>query len=239
MALASSPTDGMSVDEDAALMLRVRSGDAVAFEQLMRRYQTRVKTVLRHVVGHDHLAEDLTQDVFLRVYRARHRYEPRAKFSTWLFTITNNVASNALRSLSRRKEVQTAAPGGRESAALSIEELAKAASGMMPARRMDKAELGEIVRLAIETLGERQRMAVLLSKYEEMSYVDIAAAMELSPQAVKSLIARARANLKTVLAPYLESGAAPGELAGVAAFDSVAAADAGAAAEHETETPSP
>src|SRR6476659_2814770 len=92
-------------DPDVRLMLQVRDGDAQAFEELMLRYQNRLMSLLAHLVGQRDLAEDLTQDVFLRVYRARKRYVPGAQFSTWLFTIAGNVASNALRSRSRRPEV--------------------------------------------------------------------------------------------------------------------------------------
>src|SRR4026207_221864 len=92
-------------DPDVRLMLQVRDGDAQAFEELMLRYQNRLMSLLAHLIGQRDLAEDLAQEVFLRVYRARKRYVPGAKFSTWLFTIARNVASNALRSRSRRPEV--------------------------------------------------------------------------------------------------------------------------------------
>ena len=92
-------------DPDVRLMLRVREDDAAAFEELMLRYQNRLVSLMGHLVGHRDMAEDLAQDVFLRVYRSRKRYVPGSKFSTWLFTIANNVAANALRTLSRRKEV--------------------------------------------------------------------------------------------------------------------------------------
>ena len=180
-------------------MLRVRDGDAAAFEELVRRYQGRLLTVLENLVRNRELAEDLTQDVFLRVFRARQRYVAGAKFSTWLFTIANNVAKNSHRSRSRRKEVHVA---GSDTGAMSVnplEQMAEAASGLMPARRLDKAERAEMVQLAMETLNERQRMAVLLSKFEGMSYADIAEAMDMSTSAIKSLLTRARTNLKTVL----------------------------------------
>jgi RNA polymerase sigma-70 factor (ECF subfamily) len=90
-----------------------------------------------------------------------------------------------------------------------LEQLAKAASGLMPARRLDKTELSEIVRLAMECLPEQQRMALLLSKFEEMSYADVAQAMELTVSSVKSLLWRARENLRVVLEPYLQQGARP------------------------------
>src|SRR5262249_23502176 len=92
-------------DPDVRLMLEVRDDKAAAFDELVLRYQNRLVTVLDHLVGRRDLAEDLAQDVFLRIYRSRKRYVPGAKFSTWLFTIANNVASNALRSQSRRHEV--------------------------------------------------------------------------------------------------------------------------------------
>jgi RNA polymerase sigma-70 factor (ECF subfamily) len=87
-----------------------------------------------------------------------------------------------------------------------MDELAQAASGLMPTRQIDKAEMREVVRQAITTLNERQRMAVLLSKFESMSYEDIAETMEMTPQAIKSLLSRARTNLRQVLEPYLQSG---------------------------------
>jgi RNA polymerase sigma-70 factor (ECF subfamily) len=193
-------------DPDVRLMLAVRDDDGSAFEELMRRYQDRLITVLDHLVGNRDQAEDLAQDVFLRIYRSRKTYVPGAKFSTWLFTIANNVASNARRSRSRRKEVNLDLRPASTTGIHSIDELAQAASGLMPARQIDKAEMREVVREAISTLNERQRLAVLLSKFESMSYEDIADTMEMSPQAVKSLLSRARTNLREVLEPYLQKG---------------------------------
>ncbi|HEX5106378.1 MAG TPA: sigma-70 family RNA polymerase sigma factor, partial [Pirellulaceae bacterium] len=188
------------------LMLQVRSGSAPAFEELVLRYQNRLLTVLEHLVGNREQAEDLAQEVFLRVFRARERYEPGAKFSTWLFTIANNVASNALRSRSRRREVGVPEGNGSDSSALQLDQLAKAASGFMPTRALDKAEQAEMVRHAVSALSERQRMALLLAKFEGMSYQDIAQSMDLSVQAIKSLLSRARVNLKEILTPYIEQG---------------------------------
>jgi len=196
-------------DPDVRLMLEVRDDNAAAFEELMLRYQNRLVTVLGHLVGSRDQAEDLAQEVFLRVYRSRKRYVPGAKFSTWLFTIANNVAANARRSRSRRREVSVSVSDGSSSGGNQLDQLAQAASGLMPARQLDKAEMRDIVRLAIESLNERQRLAVLLSKFEDMSYADIAVAMEMSQEAIKSLLSRARLNLKEVLEPYLEKGDRP------------------------------
>jgi RNA polymerase sigma-70 factor (ECF subfamily) len=215
MAQAASKTQGQDYelrDPDVRLMLRVRDDDAVAFEELMLRYQNRVLTLLEHMVGNRHQAEDLTQDVFLRVYRARKHYVPGSKFSTWLFTIVNNVASNARRSRSRRREVNLdpgTSSGSGPIARQNLEGIAVAASGSMPSRLVAKAEMRDVIRAAVGELNDRQRMAVLLSKFEGMGYADIAKAMEMSPQAIKSLLSRARENLRGFLGPYLERGDRP------------------------------
>ena len=105
MVVSESSARRYALDPDVRLMLEVRDDNAAAFEELVARYQGRLLTVLRHLVGNREQAEDLTQEVFLRVYRARKSYEPGAKFSTWLFTIANHAASNSLRDQSRRHEV--------------------------------------------------------------------------------------------------------------------------------------
>ena len=198
-------------DPDVRLMLQVKAGDAAAFTELVLRYQNRLLTILEHLVNSREQAEDLAQEVFLRVFRARERYEPGAKFSTWLFTIANNVASNALRSRSRRREVRVPEGNGADSAPLALDQLAKAASGFMPTRALDKAEQAEVVRQAVGALSERQRLALLLAKFEGMSYQDIAITMDLTVPAIKSLLSRARVNLKEILTPYVEQGVRPDE----------------------------
>jgi len=193
-------------------MLQVRNGDAGAFEELVSRYQNRLQTVLEHLVGNREQAEDLAQEVFIRVFKARQRYEPEAKFSTWLFTIANNVASNALRSRNRRREVGVVEGNGSgDTGPLTLDQMAKAASGLMPTRALDRAEQADMVRHAVAALSERQRMALLLAKFEGMCYQDIAQTMGLSVQAIKSLLSRARVNLKEILTPYVERGIRPDE----------------------------
>lgn len=200
------PTKYELSDPDVRLMLQVREGNAAAFEVLVERHQTRLVTLLQHMVGNRSQAEDLAQEVFLRVYRARQRYVPAAKFSTWLYTITQNVASNSLRKSSRRKEVNlTNSPSG-SMPVRPLDSMAKDRSSLMPARMADQKEMGEVIETAITSLSPRQRMAMLLSKYEGMSYQEIADTMELTTQAVKSLLSRARANLRDALEPYLKNG---------------------------------
>ncbi len=200
-----------ALDPDVRLMLRVRDDDAQAFEELVRRYQQRLIGVLEHLVRGKDMAEDLAQEVFLRVFRARKNYKPGAKFSTWLFTIANNVASNALRNRARRKEVNVSTVMGAQREGNPLEEMLAAASGLMPARQLDKLERAEVVQLAVEALNERQKMALLLAKFEGLSYEEIAQVMQLTPQAVKSLLSRARRNLKDLLRPYMEEGFPPEE----------------------------
>ena len=187
-------------------MLQVRDDDACAFEELVERYQQRIVSLMTHLVGRRDMAEDLAQDVFLRIYRARKRYVPGSKFSTWMFTIAHNVALNALRGLSRRREVNLVGSESGELGGNPLDAKALAASGLMPTRQLEKAELSEVVNMAVADLNERQRMAVLLNKFEHMSYEEIAEVMELSPAAIKSLLSRARANLREVLMPYLQQG---------------------------------
>ena len=196
-------------DPDVRLMLEVRDGSGKAFEELVLRYQRRLVTILEHLVGdHDH-AEDLAQEVFLRVYRARAAYQPTAKFATWLFTIANNAAASAMRSKNRRREVNVELQQSGVMSVRPLDLLAQASSGQMPARQLDKAEMREVIQWALQSLNERQRMAVLLNKFEGMGYADIAETMGLSAKAIKSLLSRARVNLRAILEPYLTSGDYP------------------------------
>jgi RNA polymerase sigma-70 factor, ECF subfamily len=210
LVVSESSARRYALDPDVRLMLEVRDDNAAAFEELVLRYQDRLMSILKHLIGDAGQAEDLAQDIFLRVYRSRKTYEPSAKFATWFFKIANNAVSNAVRSLSRRHEYTVAS---RDSGPQDV--LLAASSGQMPARLLDKAEMREIVRMALESIPERQRLAVLLCKFEGLSYADIAVALEATPQAVKSLLARARLNLRDILQPYYESGELPGKNASV------------------------
>lgn len=210
MVAPKTPTTNYeAVDPDVRLMLQVRDDNAAAFEELVLRYQGRVITLLEHVVGGREQAEDVAQEVFLRVFRARKTYRAEARFATWFFKIANNVASNSRRTLARRREVGVGGPRPDQSGENSLEEMATAASGWMPVRRADKTERAEVVREAIECLNERQRMAILLSKFEDMSYEDISETMGMSVKATKSLLSRARENLRVLLAPYMDQGVRP------------------------------
>ena len=186
-------------DPDVQLMLRVKNGDEAAFTQLVTAYQDRLIGVFSHVLHDQETAEDLAQETFLRVYRSRDRYQPTAKFSTWLFRIANNLASNSRRSRGRRKEVPLEVRDSGPLGARPEEQLIADKSGLMPTRLAARQELQDVVRQALESLNERQRLAVLLHKFEGMCYADIGQAMDLTVPAVKSLLSRARENLREVL----------------------------------------
>ena len=190
-------------DPDVQLMLRAKRGDDSAFSQLVENYQDRLVGVLYHLLGNQEAAEDLGQEVFLRIYRNRTKYEAKAKFSTWLFHIANNLASNWRRDGARRRESQLAGSDSGPLGARPHEQLLAEKSALMPARVLDRNESQLLVQAALESLSDRQKMAVLLHKFEQMSYIDIAETMDLSPQAVKSLLSRARENLRAYLEPYL------------------------------------
>ncbi|MGC1275550.1 MAG: sigma-70 family RNA polymerase sigma factor [Planctomycetaceae bacterium] len=190
-------------DPDVQLMLRVRDGDEAAFGRLVAGYQDRLVGLLTHLIGERDAAEDLAQEAFLRVYRARKGYVPTAKFSTWLFRIAQNLASNSRRGRRRRREVPFA--GSTENSDSRPQEaLVAEKSAFLPNRQLAKREIQSVVRTALDDLGERQKLAVLLHRFEGMSYADIAETMEMTPQAVKSLLSRARESLRAKLEGYVK-----------------------------------
>jgi RNA polymerase sigma-70 factor (ECF subfamily) len=195
-------------DPDIRLMLRVRDDEPAAFEELVERYQRRLVGVMTHLVGNPEEAEDLAQEVFLRIYRSRAKYRPRSKFSTWLFTIANNLALNSLRSRRRKPVVPLNARDSGPLGPRPAEQLV-CDEGTGPSQKIEKKELAGVIRRALEGLNERQRMAVVLNKFEDMNYAEIAEVMGLTTKAVKSLLSRARMNLRDALAQYIYMDSEP------------------------------
>ena len=189
-------------DPDIRLMLLVRDDDSAAFGDLVERFQHRLVGVLHHIVGNADEAEDLAQETFLRVYRTRKKYRPKAKFSTWLFTIANNLALNALRDRQRRPvlplEVRESGPLGPRPA-----ETLAPTRDQPPTHNLQQQELADVIRTALDRLNERQRVAIVLNKFEDMNYAEIAEVMELTTKAVKSLLSRARGKLREALQGYV------------------------------------
>jgi RNA polymerase sigma-70 factor (ECF subfamily) len=194
------------VRSDVQLMLDVKSGDDSSFELLLRKYRTPVVNFLYRMVRDAAAAEDLAQEVFFRVYRARGQYVPTAKFTTWMFRIATNLALNSLRDgRYRQMEVSidhssASYSGDGESEQPALEIADRQASIEVELIRRDRAEL---IRRAVESLPEKQRAAVLLHKYQEMDYDEIAGVLGCSESALKSLLFRAYEELRVKLAPLV------------------------------------
>jgi RNA polymerase sigma-70 factor (ECF subfamily) len=205
--MADSAVMPAAVDPSTALMVRVRDGDAEAFARLVSLWQDRLVTLFLHQTGDHATAEDLAQEVFLRVYRARGSYQPTAKFTTWIHTIAANAASDLRQRAYRRREHGVPPSVSASSSGIGLEQIAVAASGLLPARQADRGELRAVVQQALASLNERQRMAVLLAKFEQCSYEEIATSMKITVPAVKALLFRARDQLREALGPYLQGDA--------------------------------
>ena len=186
---------------DFELMARIGDGDHEAFRELVERHQNTVIGTVAKMLGNPSDAEDISQQVFLRIWRNARRYRPDARFTTYLFTITRNLVFNETRRRGRKKEVS--ADEREENSHHQIED--------SPDRRPDaellQTELREAIDAAIAALPESQRMAVVLRRYEQLSYEEIAAVLGLSVSAVKSLLFRARSALRETLGAYLQSPA--------------------------------
>lgn len=184
----------MALGSDAELMLRVKGGDEASFADLLSRHRVPVINYLYRVVQHPAIAEELAQEVFLRVYRARQSYEPTAKFTTWLYRIATHVALNSLRDGRHAKRLEPLESYGQE----RVREL-RSPDPTVEDRLVAEGRQREI-RRAIQALPEKQRLAVLLHKYQELDYREIAVTLNCSESAVKSLLYRAYETLRARLA---------------------------------------
>jgi RNA polymerase sigma-70 factor (ECF subfamily) len=179
-------------DPDIALMLRVQRDEPGAFTDLERRFRGIILARLARWLGDRDEAEDLTQDVLLRLYRSRRSYRPTARFGTWLFHIVRNVARNAARARKRRHWVASLAEASVESRLGRVE-------GPDVPWGLERRELADVVRAAVADLGGRQRLALELQQFQHRSYIEVAARLHITPKAAKSLLYRARHQLRLEL----------------------------------------
>jgi RNA polymerase sigma-70 factor, ECF subfamily len=186
-----------AIEHDAQLMMKVREGDNASFAVLLDRHRTPVFHFIYRMVPNQSVAEDLAQEVFLRVYRSRATYEPTAKFTTWLFRIASHVTLNWIRDRKNEKAQE------------SLDEVTEDGTPRQVADQQWTAEQRMIhearlrdVRRAIESLPEKQRAAVIMHKYEEMDYSQISRSLECTESAVKSLLFRAYETLRVRLAQF-------------------------------------
>ncbi len=194
-----------NADPDAALMLRVKQGDTVAFTELVEKYKQPVINLVYRTLRDATEAEDLAQNVFVQVYKSAHRYQTSARFSTWLFTIARNLCLNEIRRRSRHpaESLDATHPEHENQPLHPIEDR----KTFLPPDHLLQRELAAKIDEALAALPENQRTAILLCRQEELSYEEIAEVLGCSLSATKSLIHRGREALKEKLKPYLRSGA--------------------------------
>ncbi len=193
--------DGPALDaaeEDVQLMLACRAGDDGAFGALFQRWSSPLLRYLERMLGDAAAAEELVQETFLRVHRARARYSPDARFSTWLYTIANHLALNELRRPRRQREHRSVDAEDDTRAPLVL-----AADPQRTEERIDARRLGGAVEAALAELPDRQRAALWLTAVEGLSYAEVASTLETSEKSVKALVHRAR----SALADHLHTGA--------------------------------
>jgi RNA polymerase sigma-70 factor (ECF subfamily) len=183
--------------EDVRLMRLVSGGDATAFEQLIERHQALVAGTVARMLGSNSDVEDIAQQVFIRVWKSAGRYVARAKFTTWLLKITRNLVFNEMRRAKRHPHLPVQIEPEADQIPLKDEATAT------PDATLLQAELQAAIEKAITLLPETQRMAIVLRRYEELSYEEIADVLDLSVPAVKSLLFRARTELRGRLKDYL------------------------------------
>ena len=184
-----------ALDFDAELMLRVKEGDGASFGVLLEKHRSSVVHFLYRMIQNHAVAEELAQEVFLRVYRSRSTYEPTAKFTTWLFRIATHLALNSLRDGKNERTQERLDDDSNDMPARQVSDRRPSVEQSM----VYQAKLDEI-RRAIAALPEKQRAAVLMHKYEEMEYSQIAKVLGCSESAVKSLLFRAYETLRARLA---------------------------------------
>lgn len=184
-----------SLERDAELMLRVRNGDQASFQMLLERHRGPVIHFLYRMVQNQAVAEELAQEAFLRVYRSRETYEPTAKFTTWLFRIATHLALNWIRDGKNEKAQQSLDQEMSDGATRQVADRSRTVEEEL----VYQSRLRE-VRQAIECLPAKQRAAVMMHKYDELEYSEIAKVLSCSESAVKSLLFRAYESLRSRLA---------------------------------------
>ncbi len=185
-------------------MLRVKCGDVQAFEAIVEKYKQPVINLMYRMIHDLDEAEDLAQNVFVRVFQSAHRYEVSAKFSTWLFTIARHSCLNEIRRRLRHpaESLDGSFSDDDEQPTRQFVDIKTVSPPDVFLRR----ELEQKIQEALDALPEKQRLAVLLCRQDELSYEEIAVALECSVSATKSLIHRGRETLKAKLKPYLKTG---------------------------------
>lgn len=191
----------MAIESDFDLMSRVSQGDAESFDELLRRYRTPLVKYFCRLVRDQALAEDLAQEVFLRVYKARDRYRPDARFTTWLYRIATNIALNAIRDGRGARREESSLWQDDEGRPMDFLD-----SRISVEQQLIETDREKMIREAVEALPDNQRTAVILHKYQDVDYHQIAKILKVSESAVKSLLFRAYETLRVRLEPLVRGG---------------------------------
>jgi len=189
--------------EDKRLMAALAAGDDLALNRLMQRWQRPVRAFVLRTIALEADADDLVQETFVRVYRHRARYEPKSRFSTWLFTIAVNLCRNHAEKMGRRATEPLDAPADPTTGEASSRPREHASPEPGPADEALRRERADAVRTAIRELPDDLRTAVILFEYQHLSHADIAAIARTTPKAIETRLYRARATLRERLARWL------------------------------------
>jgi RNA polymerase sigma-70 factor (ECF subfamily) len=189
-------------DPGVQWMLAYQRGDEAAFDRLVEGYSGQLFALFTRFLGPVPEREDMVQEAFLRVIRARERYEPSARFSTWLYRIAFNLSVNQTQRADPEQALDGDGDGSPDDSPATRSALSARDSD--PAQALERGDVVSAVRAAIAELPQAQRMALILAKYEEMPYAEIAIVLRSSDKAIKSMVHRARENLRARLAPFLQ-----------------------------------
>jgi RNA polymerase sigma-70 factor (ECF subfamily) len=195
--------DHAAEDSNAALMLRFKDGDTEAFEQLFARHTRAVVNFAYRFVRDRGMAEELAQEIFLKVYEAAAGYQVQAKFTTWLYRIATNVCLNEIRKPHVRAALKNEENSGDAPRCVNSQASGICDSSVFPELHLERQAISNALKRVLGQLPEKQRTAFILNKYQELSYGEVAEIMKISEKAVKSLIHRARETLAERLKPLL------------------------------------
>jgi len=208
LSMAGVPSHATGVDtesaeglSDAQIMLRVKGGDDSAFEYLVQKYRRPMLSFMYRMAHNSAVAEDLAQEVFLRVYRSREKYEASAKFTTWLYRIASNLAVNHARDTRHQRPENTVSldePDQETGLTMDLPD-----SSLSAEEAIVRRERLAAIRQRVEALPERQKMALIMHKYQQMDYRQIAEVLKLSESAIKSLLFRAYETLRAQLKEFV------------------------------------
>ncbi len=189
--------------QDLRWMARIKTGDTEALRALIETHQHRIIGTVAKMLGDDSDAEDIAQQVFIRLWKSAGRYEPTAKFTTWLFKITRNLVFNELRRRKRHPAISLDRPLDPDEPERTLQ--AADVSSKAPDIALLDEEMQAAIQRAIDELPETQRMAIILRRYDDISYEEIGEILDLSVPAVKSVLFRARTELREKLKQYLDA----------------------------------